>query len=63
MWIVLDAENDVVVMKGFAESEDAVTWIAREIEHESHDVRLELLRRCVVVPHDPERDGNPERDG
>jgi hypothetical protein len=55
-WIVLDPEPDVAIATGFAESEDAVTWVARALEETTDEDRIAMLKRCVVAPHDPARD-------
>lgn len=56
MWIVLDPEPDVSIAGGFAESEDAVQWVARALAETDNPDRVALLKRCVVAPFDPERD-------
>jgi hypothetical protein len=55
-WIVLDPEPDVAIASGFNEAEEAVLWIEMALKEASDEERIAMLKRCVVAPHDPERD-------
>ncbi len=55
MWVVLDPNTDVAIAR-FDTEVRAVEWVANEIALGIDNERLELLRRCVIAPLDPERD-------
>jgi hypothetical protein len=55
---VLDPEPDKAIAR-FDTDNEAVEWIARELEtanESGDDMRVDLLKRFVVAPYDPERD-------
>lgn len=55
MWVVLDPNTDVAIAR-FDTEVRAVEWVANEIALGIDNERLELLRRCVIAPLDPDRD-------